>query len=290
MQGSNMFLLYTDGNNNVTISPRSGTGYVAPQENPDADVELLAGSGIENNMMTANFRCGNCDSWSGGSMQFSDTRSNWIYAWREGDALDTTDTNVGISRHSSQPSNYQLDLTQATVSGDSNPFVDGGGSSGGGNNNSGGGSGSGGSGGSGSNSGQNGGSGSGAITPGGSSSGGPSKIVVAHWAIMLVVWVIMYPLGSALMPLLGKWAIHAAWQAVAFVLMWVGFGLGYVASQRAGFVSRPPFLSNFPRLSFLAVLMSHEPTIPMIRPVRLTEEQHRVFKPHTPPSAPYLCA
>ena len=253
MQGSNMFLLYTDGNNNVTISPRSGTGYVPPQENPDADVELLSGSGVENNVMTANFRCGNCDSWSGGNMRFSDTNSNWVHAWREGDALATTDKNVGISRHSSQPSGFQLDLTQATVSGDSNPFVDGG-NSGSGNNNAGGSSGSGG--GSGSNSGQNGGSGSGAITPGGPTSGGPSKIVVAHWAIMLVVWVIMYPLGSALMPLLGKWAIHAAWQAVAFLLMWAGFGLGYVASQRTGIVSCPSFCVGLYQSSLILHLLT----------------------------------
>jgi hypothetical protein len=54
----------------------------------------------------------------------------------------------------------------------------------------------------------------------------PDTIILAHGVIMTLVFAVLYPLGSSLMLLLGKWYIHAAWQAVAYLLMWAGFGLG----------------------------------------------------------------
>ncbi|KAK7752889.1 hypothetical protein SLS62_005232 [Diatrype stigma] len=234
MAGANMFLMYADGSGNVTVSPRTGTGHVMPQANADADVEVLAGTGIADGTMTANFRCGNCDAWSGGQMTLSDSRSSWIAAWKQGAALDSADPDARIERHDGETS-ASIDLTQATVSEDSNPFVATGGTGGssgtGGNGNSS----SGGSAGGDTDTGTT--TPGGAVSPGGAGgggSGGPGKIIMAHWVVMLIVWVILFPLGSALMPLFEKWILHAAWQFVAFLLMWVGFGLGYVASQRIG--------------------------------------------------------
>jgi hypothetical protein len=58
MAGSNMFLVYTSANgNNVTLSPRTASGYVPPDLNSEAQVTLLEGSGVANGIMTANVKC-----------------------------------------------------------------------------------------------------------------------------------------------------------------------------------------------------------------------------------------
>lgn len=58
MSGAQIFVLYTDPTgNNVTLSPRLGTGHVPPQYNPQAEVTLLEGTGIVGNTMVANVKC-----------------------------------------------------------------------------------------------------------------------------------------------------------------------------------------------------------------------------------------
>ncbi|KAK8131255.1 iron reductase domain protein [Apiospora sp. TS-2023a] len=233
MSGSNMFIMYQDGNGNVTISPRQGTNHQMPvldTSSTAAKLTLLAGSGVVDGgkTMRANVACANCESWAnGGSMQLTSTSSPWIAGWKSGDSLATTDKNAAISQHD-DVSSWSYDLTQATISSDANPFINaqqGGGSSGGG----GSGFGSGGS------SGAPGSSGPGVIPSGGGFQSARQEITRlqrAHGIIMALVFVILYPVGSILMPLLGKWMFHAAFQFFNFVLMWVGFGLGYVLSQK----------------------------------------------------------
>jgi hypothetical protein len=60
MAGSHIFVMYADGNNNVTISARDGNeGHVEPVFDSTlfAGIELLEGTGISNGVMTANVRC-----------------------------------------------------------------------------------------------------------------------------------------------------------------------------------------------------------------------------------------
>jgi len=58
MAGSNIFMVYTDSSGlNVTLSPRLGTGERQPQSDTAAQVTLLGGSGVSNDVMTANVRC-----------------------------------------------------------------------------------------------------------------------------------------------------------------------------------------------------------------------------------------
>jgi hypothetical protein len=57
MSGANIFVVYTAGNGNVTLSPRLGTGHKMPQYNSAAQVTLLEGSGVSNGKMVANVRC-----------------------------------------------------------------------------------------------------------------------------------------------------------------------------------------------------------------------------------------
>ena len=238
MSGSNMFIMYQDGNGNLTMSPRLGTFHTPPQldtSSTAANLELLAGSGVSSDgkTMTANVVCSNCESWDGGSLSLTSSSSNWIGAWRMGDSLSTTDRDESLSQHD-DTTQFNLDLTQASISSDANPFVDGG--SGG--NDTGSGSGS----------------GSGSGTGSGSDSGdgvtvvaGPNgKILAAHGVIMAIVMVVLYPLGSLLMPLLGKWFVHAGWQTVSFLLMWAGFALGVRAALDRDMVSHIPWREIFP--------------------------------------------
>ncbi|ETN42631.1 uncharacterized protein HMPREF1541_01788 [Cyphellophora europaea CBS 101466] len=123
MSGANMFIVYSDGNNNVTVSPRLGTGHVMPQYNSDAQITVLGGTGIQpDGSMVANVRCDSCLSWSGGSMEATDSSSNWIWAYSGGSSLDTTSTSASIRQHSSYGA-FTLDLTQGTGGSSVNPFV-----------------------------------------------------------------------------------------------------------------------------------------------------------------------
>jgi hypothetical protein len=194
-----------------------------------SDVELLAGSGVAGGNMVANVRCGNCT-----NLDFSG-QSNWISAWKSGDSLDSTNPAAIITQHDSMTL-FQVNLGKASISSDSNPFTGSSASS------------------SGSNSGSNPGSsssgddgdgdgddnGNGSAVSGVSGGSTPSQTLpTAHGVIMSIVFVILYPLGSSLMPLIGKWYIHASWQTIAFLLMWAGFGIGVFIARQDGIVSFP---------------------------------------------------
>ncbi|KAL7628365.1 hypothetical protein AAE478_002567 [Parahypoxylon ruwenzoriense] len=201
MVNSNLFVMYTDGSGNVTISPRSGTGHTMPRHDTTTQIELLEGSGVNGSTMVANVRCGNCGSWSGGSMSLSSSATDWIAAWKGGEAIDSTDPDAAIGYHDDNEG-WRFDLTMATVADDTNPFSAG-------------------------------------EQPSNSSRGmvegvftDPQTLILGHGIIMALVMVLLFPIGSTLMPVFGKWILHALWQFFSFLLMWVGFGLGIVASQR----------------------------------------------------------
>ncbi|KAI0004675.1 putative iron reductase domain protein [Xylariaceae sp. FL0662B] len=218
MAGANMFVVYADGAGNVTVSPRAGTGHTAPSADGSASrLELLAGSGVLNGTtMVANFRCANCASWSGGSMSLSSDATDWIAAWKVGDPIDSTDVDAPIQYHDAHDG-WSFDLTQATVADDANPFVGGAEAEAGAGSDAG------------NDSGNNSNANSG-VSP--SSFQDPRPLIFAHGIIMAIVMVVLYPLGSVLMPLFGKWFVHAGFQSTAFLLMWAGFGLGIVSAQR----------------------------------------------------------
>lgn len=223
-----MFILYTDGSGNVTVSPRRASGHSQPSYDNSLDVELLAGSGVSGSTMTANFKVSNLD------IDMTSSSSSWIGAYRSGSSLDDSSPDAGISQHNSD-TNWGFDLTQATVTDSVNPFVDSnGGSTTGGNTGSGSGSGSD----SGSNSGSGGNSG---VVSGGGSGGSSTKTVMyIHAIVASVAFVILMPFASVLMPLLGKWYIHAGLQLLSFITMWIAFGLGVKVANDYGIVSPLP--------------------------------------------------
>ncbi|KAL3444344.1 hypothetical protein BJX65DRAFT_297666 [Aspergillus insuetus] len=112
MANADMFVLYAASSQNVTLSPRSGTGHVPPQYNPQADVSLLDGSGIEDGVMTANVRCDSC-SYS--------PSSSWIFAYKGGQPLDSDSLEADISFHDDFGSTT-VELSR-TVSTTENPFL-----------------------------------------------------------------------------------------------------------------------------------------------------------------------
>ncbi|CAK7216152.1 hypothetical protein SCUCBS95973_002708 [Sporothrix curviconia] len=288
-----MFVMYQDGKGNITLSPRLGTFYVAPSEDTSsnaAKLTLLAGSGVSGSTMTANVMCSNCESWgTSGKLSVTSTRAPWIGAWRTGGSLATTNKNAALSVHDNTVQ-YQLDLTKATTGSDSNPFVSSGSSSSGG---SGGGSGrgSGGSGsgsGSGSDNGTSSGNGTGGTSSGSDSGGvtvvpasGPSTaILIAHAVILSLVMVVLYPLGAALMPLLGNWAVHSAWQGVAYLLMWAGFALGVVAAQQRGLLYASQGRTHTILGTVVVAAMAFQPFLGMLHHRHFVKHQSRGFVSH----------
>lgn len=125
MRGSNIFVMYTSADGqNVTVSPRLGTGYQMPQYTSETQLEVLEGSGVSNGMMTANVRCGNCNSWGqSGTMDFSSTSdASWIYGYKSGDALNSDDVEESISQHDeAEPFNWNLATAQGGEN--TNPFT-----------------------------------------------------------------------------------------------------------------------------------------------------------------------
>lgn len=122
MAGANIFVMYTDGQGNVTVSARLGKGYFQPQHDTAANITLLEGSGVANGNMVANVQCDNCASWSGGSMDFSSNNGNWIYAMLSGNSLDSTDLNENISEHQDKGI-FTWQFSAAKGGADVNPFV-----------------------------------------------------------------------------------------------------------------------------------------------------------------------
>lgn len=205
MSGSDMFVIYQDGSSNVTLSPRKGSGHITPGYGRLTTVALMAGSGVTNGKMIASISCGAC---TGVDLTGADS---WIGAWKTGQALDTTDVSANIGMHDGTDQ-FTIDLAKATIDSGNNTL----------------------------------GANPGAITTSSSSSsvvsgGGASKtiLVYSHGILMSVVFIIGYPLGGLLMPLMGKWMLHAGWQVTMFLAMCAGFAVGKIASDLSGMVRYP---------------------------------------------------
>uniref|UniRef100_A0A8H7NQA9 DOMON domain-containing protein n=1 Tax=Bionectria ochroleuca TaxID=29856 RepID=A0A8H7NQA9_BIOOC len=199
MAGAAMFLVYEDGQGNVTVSNRNGKGHSMPLLGDQDRISLLDGSGVKDGRMIANVLYKNS-----GNLDPSGS-SDWIMAKKQGVSLASVDPDESIAVHDSH-SAFSINLAQASVPLDSNPFSE-------------------------NNDNRNdvsGGDATGVIE---TNSNPNNNLILAHGVILTVVFVAVYPLGSLLMPWLGKWYTHAAWQMVGFLAMWAGFGIGYVVSS-----------------------------------------------------------
>ena len=122
MAGANIFVMYSDGNGNVTVSPRLGKGHFEPEHDTAAKISVLEGSGIANGKMVANVRCENCQSWQGGSMDFTSDSGDWIHAAKEGEPIDSTDLDAEIEQHQDNGL-FEWDFTKAQGGSALNPFA-----------------------------------------------------------------------------------------------------------------------------------------------------------------------
>jgi hypothetical protein len=123
MVGANIFMVYTAGDGNVTLSPRSSIGHTQPTFNSAAKVSLLEGSGVlSDGSMVANVRCDSCLSWNGGSMSPTDSNSAWIWSYRTGDPIDSPDTSANLLQHVTM-GGATFNLPTGTGGSSSNPFV-----------------------------------------------------------------------------------------------------------------------------------------------------------------------
>lgn len=242
MSNANMFVMYSSADGtNITLSPRSAPGHVEPTYNEKADISLLQGSGIYNGRMTANVRCGNCDSWSGGTMDFEGDSSSWLYAHRQGSPISSDDVNAPISKHDGN-GGFNWDLSRATGGSDTNPFL-------------------------------------GASTTTTSSSSTSSwdklsektqnRFIQAHGALASIAFVAAFPIGAILIRLAsfdGLIWTHAGLQVFGYAIFITAAGLGLFIADGLSYLHEPHVIIGM----LLLVILLFMPFIGMIH--------HKMYK------------
>ncbi|RLL97939.1 hypothetical protein CFD26_104482 [Aspergillus turcosus] len=209
MQGANIFVVYATANN-VTVSPRLGVEHVMPLFNPQARLTILNGSGISNGTTTANIRCDSCITWPGGHEDVTSTSSPWIWAVKHGSMLDSDSVSASITMHDISGV-ATVNMKQATGGSSENPFLNGSMVS-----NS---------------------SSAQALTTVNSES--VRKKRIAHASLMIVAFVLFFPLialGIPLFPSSRTVIIHAFLQLSTLAMVIAGFGLGISMAISLGLV------------------------------------------------------
>lgn len=208
MSGAQMFVIYAnEAGNNVTLSPRLGTGHVEPSEEPASGATLIAGSGIQNGQMTANILCKSCYRWKGGSMNLTGAGQQWIWASKTGDAIRSNSQSANIIQHDSYAS-FAVDLNTLSTGNTTNPFLD---------------------------------LANANVTEAGAVAVYDGVAIPIHGVIMCVAFIAGFPLGAFLIRLAsfrGLIWIHAGVQMLSYFGAIIGLGIGvYIVNQGAASVS-----------------------------------------------------
>lgn len=258
MQGANIFIMWAQTANNVTLSPRLGKGEFEPVYPSASAISLLEGTGISNGVLTAIVRCDNCLTWEGGSMDPTSGNSRWIWSIRKGNPINSSDASITTLKQHDTMGTFTFDLVKAKGGNSLNPFVNAAGSptipvsrpsttassSG---------------------------ARSGASD---SSSGGTvsDSIRRAHAIIMSIVFLILFPIGAMTiyLPLAGvATRVHAPLQLLSLLLGIAGLGLGaYMASKLDETDEYHPVIG----ILVIATLFIIQPLLGIL--------QHRHFKQH----------
>jgi hypothetical protein len=113
MSGSNMFVIYQAANGqNVTLSPRKGSGHVMPSADNSLQATLLDGSGVVNGQMIANIKCGSC----------STSNANFVFAANTG-SLQSDSASASIQQHQNTYGTFSFNVNAAKGGSDTNPFT-----------------------------------------------------------------------------------------------------------------------------------------------------------------------
>ncbi|KAK8024321.1 hypothetical protein PG993_012387 [Apiospora rasikravindrae] len=216
MAGSLMLVVYgsKDGQN-VTVSPRLGSGHSEPVFTPDIDVQTLPGTGLINGSAAYLFngKCTNCRSWKSSvkgdgdgknkTINVKSTEQSFLYATGPlgRGAIQSDDKDAALKMHYSYGT-FTLDMVRATGAG-----------------------------------------GVPVISPDGKNpgrvgttlrlqvEGKTDRAATAHAVIMVFVFVGLFPFGTLVLRL-GNWVRwHAINQGFGGVLVIIGFGLGADVSK-----------------------------------------------------------
>jgi tellurite resistance-related uncharacterized protein len=199
MQGANIFIVYAN-ETGITVSPRLGVEHVEPLYNPQARFSILNDSGISDGTFTANIRCDSCITWPGGHEDVTSTSSPWIWAVKHGPTLDSDSVSATITLHDLSGV-ATVNMKQATGGSSENPFLGGSTSS----------------------------NSSSAQAGQSVNSESVRKKRIAHAVLMIVAFVLLFPLialGIPLFPSSRTVVIHASLQLCTLALVIAGFGLG----------------------------------------------------------------
>ncbi|CAI6332573.1 unnamed protein product [Periconia digitata] len=113
MSGSTMFIIYANGNGNVTLSTREAQGHFMPSYSGAIQAALLDGSGVSFGTLTANIRCEKCPV----------SQDKWIWAVAPGQAVKNgADRDTSIQQHSAN-GKLAVNIQNAKGGRDQNPFV-----------------------------------------------------------------------------------------------------------------------------------------------------------------------
>ncbi|KAF2757605.1 CBD9-like protein [Pseudovirgaria hyperparasitica] len=252
MAGSHMFIVYAASADNVTVSPRLGVGEVEPVYTPDTQLTVLEGSGIADGVMTANIRCSNCESWSGGSMSFSAASAQWIHAAHAGPPLDSTSPTERLSQHNAGDSHFDWDMSTAVGGSSLNPFVDA------------------------------------ATAPSPSDNPiintitepFPPAVLLAHAVCACLAMLLLFPLGSISIRIPGiKHAlyIHAGIQLTALLTLTAGAACGIYVAAVDGYLRTPHAIIG---LVVLSLLLLVQPLLGMLHHRRFAQLHRRTSVSH----------
>ncbi|KAI1389421.1 putative iron reductase domain protein [Hypoxylon trugodes] len=203
MAGALILLVYPSASgNNVTLSPRLGSGHTEPVYTPDIKIEALSGTGLNNDTYTFNGRCSSCRSWLDGSgkIDVKSTTQNMLYATGEDDNNLKSDSFEAPLKMHYNYGTFTMDMVHATGpagvpiidTAEDSKLV--------------------------------------ATVQGLSKEGKKDVKAMMHAIIMVLTFVGLYPFGVFVLRL-GSWVRwHGINQAFAFVLTIIGSSLGFSIS------------------------------------------------------------
>ncbi|CAI6092710.1 unnamed protein product [Clonostachys chloroleuca] len=213
-----MFVVYKGTNDSVTVSMRTGEHHTPPVYTPTTKVQVLDGSGVADGRMVAEVK------YADFNMEGKDV---WMCAWDSVGPLELSDKKDAVIHKHDGNRQFTISHSAAAISSETSVF---------------------------------------SASDNGSDNGiapyvapvNYDAIVLAHGIIMSALFLVLYPAGAIIMPLFGNWFYHAVEQCIAYLIMWVGFGLGVTYASYAGMFGKQ---THTQMGTICVVLLSFQPVL-----------------------------